>query len=402
MTDKTNDQPSYLEMSDEDMLNAAPPSTEGFVLPDGDATGSADSSAASETPEAGDETPPGSEGSTPPLSGEEEDGDEGGDSAANEDDTAGGVKEGEAGADDKGKAKEGEEVDPAKAEADNPAEVTIDYKAEYEKLFAPFKANGREIQIKSPEDAIALMQMGANYNKKMAALKPNLALMKLLEKNDLLDEGKLSFLIDVDKKNPEAISKLLQDSGLDPLDLGAEKASGYKPNTYAVSEKEVELDGVLDEIKDSTTYHRTIDLVGNKWDVASKKVISDQPGLLKVINGHMQNGVYDIISAEVERERLFGRLSGLSDLEAYKQAGDAINARGGFKHLDTPSPTAPTKTVITAPQPDQAAIDKLKDKRRAASSTKSGAPKDDLKDFNPLNMTDEEFSKLDVEKLIKR
>ena len=34
-------------------------------------------------------------------------------------------------------------------------------------LFSPFKANGREMQVSSVEDIRTLMQMGANYNKKM-------------------------------------------------------------------------------------------------------------------------------------------------------------------------------------------------------------------------------------------
>ena len=38
------------------------------------------------------------------------------------------------------------------------------------KLFAPFKANGKDIKVDSVEEAIALMQMGANYSKKMAGL----------------------------------------------------------------------------------------------------------------------------------------------------------------------------------------------------------------------------------------
>ena len=140
-------------------------------------------------------------------------------------------------------------------------EQTIDYEAAYKKLTAPFKANGREIQVTSVEDAVSLMQMGANYNKKMAALKPNLKLMKLLENNGLLNEEKLSYLIDLEKKNPEAISKLVKDSGVDPLDISAEKAGGYKPGNHAVNDTEVELDQVLDEIKDSSKYVETLDVV---------------------------------------------------------------------------------------------------------------------------------------------
>src|SRR5690606_38757650 len=95
----------------------------------------------------------------------------------------------------------------------------VDHKAIVDKLFAPFKANGKEMVVDNVDDAVALMQMGANYNKKMAALKPNLKLLKLLENNNLLSEEKIGFLIDLDKKNPAAIGKLLKDSGIDPLDV---------------------------------------------------------------------------------------------------------------------------------------------------------------------------------------
>jgi hypothetical protein len=278
---------------------------------------------------------------------------------------------------------------------------TVDYKAEYEKVFAPFKANGREITIKNADDAITLMQMGANYNKKMAALKPNLQLLKLLEKNNLLDESKLSYLIDLEKKNPEAINKLIKDSGIDPMDLDAEKASGYKPNTYTVDEKELELDMVLEEIQDTDTYTRTLEVVGNKWDGASKRAVAEAPQLLKVINGHMMNGVYDIISTEVDRERTFGRLNGLSDIEAYKKVGDAIQARNGFDHLfqNSGNQTPPPPKVIT-PKPKAEDDGKLRDKKRAASSTKPVAANSVAKDFNPLALSDEDFSKMGIAKFL--
>jgi hypothetical protein len=273
-------------------------------------------------------------------------------------------------------------------------ESAVDYKAEYEKLLTPFKANGREIAVSNIDDAIALMQMGANYNKKMAALKPNLKLMKLLENNGLLNEERLSFLIDLEKKNPEAISKLVKDSGLDPLDLDAEKASGYKPNTYTVDDKEMELDTVLDELQGTPSYNRTLDIVSNKWDGPSKQVIANSPQILKVINDHVQSGIYDTIIKEVEKERVFGRLTGLSDIEAYRQVGDSIQARGGFASVGNQEQQNPTKPVVVVPKPKSVDDDKLKDKKRAASSNKPAASVGLTSGFNPLAMSDEEFSKV--------
>ena len=241
------------------------------------------------------------------------------------------------------------------------------------------------------------MQMGANYNKKMAGLKPNLKLMKLLENNGLLSEERISYLIDLEKKNPAAINKLVKDSGLDPMDLDAENASNYTPNTYTVDDREMELDTVLDSIQDSPSYNRTLDIVSSKWDGASKQVIAGSPQLLKVINDHVSSGIYDTIVKEVERERVFGRLNGLSDIDAYRQVGDAIQARGGFNALVQGSSPTPAKP-LTAPganvtKPSQAEQDKLKEKRRAASSTKPAGSGNVVKEFNPLSMSDEEFSK---------
>lgn len=293
------------------------------------------------------------------------------------------------------------EVVEEKTEAENPEEKAeketqaLDYEAEYKRLLAPFKANGREIQVKSVDDAVALMQMGANYNKRMAALKPNLKMLKLLENNGLLSEEKISYLIDLEKKNPAAINKLVKDSGLDPMDLDAEKAGEYKPKIHSVDDREIDLDTVLDEIQETPTYTQTLEIVSKKWDGASKQTIASTPQLLKVINDHVANGIYDLINQEVERERMFGRLNGLSDIEAYRRVGDAINARGGFNHLVSNQGKPNQEPVVVQPKPKAPADDKLNEKRRAASSTKpANVSTTAASDFNPLALSDEEFSKL--------
>lgn len=273
--------------------------------------------------------------------------------------------------------------------------AALDYEAEYKKLLAPFKANGREISVKSVDDAVVLMQMGANYNKKMAALKPNLKLMKLLENNGLLSEEKISFLIDVEKKNPDAINKLVQESGLNPMDFDADKVSEYKPKIHSVDDREIDLDTVLDEIQDTPTYNQTLEIVSKKWDGASKQTVANSPQLLKVINDHVANGIYTMITEEVERERVFGRLNGLSDIEAYRQVGDAIQARGGFNNVGSPAAQTNRTPVVVQPKPNTVDESKLNDKRRAASSTKPGIVTPAAnQDFNPLSLSDDEFSKI--------
>ena len=108
---------------------------------------------------------------------------------------------------DDGKASEETQTEksPDDTEGESSDVPVVDYKAEYEKLLAPFKANGTDMQAQSVEDAIQLMQMGAGFHKKIAALKPAMKQVKLLEKHGLLDEDKLNYLIDLANKKPEAI-----------------------------------------------------------------------------------------------------------------------------------------------------------------------------------------------------
>ena len=264
----------------------------------------------------------------------------------------------------------------------------INYEEAYKKILSPFKANGKEIKVDNVEDAIALMQMGANYNKKMAGLKPNLKLLKMLENNKLLDEKKLAYLIDLDKKNPAAITKLLKDSGVDPLDVDVKAPDNYKPNTYTVDDKEVDLDNVLDEIRDTASFNETLDIIGNKWDKASQKILVENPNIIKIINEHVESGAFQQIKQVVDSERMFGRLTGMSDLEAYKHVGDAINARGGFTK---PSTNTLAQAVVKAKT--KAVDPKLISRKKAASSTKSVASVKQEDDFNPLAMSDEDFEK---------
>ena len=285
-------------------------------------------------------------------------------------------------------------------QTDAAIQAEIDYKAAYERLTTPFKANGREIQVKDVDDAIQLMQMGANYTKKMAALKPNLKLMKLLESNGLMDEEKISYLIDLQAKNPAAISRLVKDSGIDPMDLDEDKAKDYRPTARQVDDRELELDQVIEEIQDSPAYTKTVTVVSKEWDDQSKQAIAQAPQLLKIINSHVESGVYDVIKKEVETERMYGRLTGISDIEAYRQTGDRLQAKGGFNHLGRQETTEAPRIAPPSTKPSPVEDQKTKDRKRAASATTSAAPVTAKPEFNPLALSDEEFSKIANKKFL--
>lgn len=288
-------------------------------------------------------------------------------------------------------------TDEADTDTQDTDTAAPDYKAGYEKVLGKFRANGKDMQVSSIDDAVTLMKMGANYNKKMAGLKPNLKLLKMMENNDLLDESKLSYLIDLDKKNPEAIKKLIKDSGIDPLDVNLKEDTEYKPNTYTVDDKQVELDGVLDEIRETDSFEDTVDIVSNKWDASSRKIMIENPAIIKTINEHVESGIYSQINTIVESERMLGRLTNLSDLEAYKQVGDTLKANGAFNHQQQQEKD-PAGKVDTAKK--KVVDPKLKSRKKAAGATKSVASNKQKKEFNPLAMSDEEFEKISSGKFI--
>jgi len=272
----------------------------------------------------------------------------------------------------------------------------INYKEEYEKFMAPFKAAKRQIKPDSPEDMRRLAQMGADYSRKMEAMKPYQRVIKTLEKNGLLDIEKVNFLIDLEKKNPEAIKKFLRDNDIDPMRMDLESDTEYKPTDHMIGDKELELDAVLDEIRDTPPFTRTVKTITEDWDSASKQVLMGNPSIIKDINEHIGNGMFDQVIAQMEHERTFGRLKGLSDLEAYKTVGDAIHAAGGFNQPNQSGTSTSGNTNQDFSQDSGSRFskeDELRNRKKAASPTKGNASTGKPK-LNLAAMTDEQIEKL--------
>ena len=351
------DQDNSLSMSDEDFLNTEPPAAleaeAGEVLPDPDKTVEEEVEA-EEKPEA-EEAVVETEVPEP--------------------------------------GKEGEEAETA-------APVEVDYKAEYEKLMAPFQANGIELKPKSIDDVVRLMQMGANYHKKMAGLKPSMKVLKLLEKNDLLDQDKLNYLIDLNSKNPAAITKLLKESGMDPLDINVQEETNYQPTSRNVSDTEIDLDSVLDAIKDTPTYSKTLNVITKQWDDASRSVVAGMPNIISVINGHIADGTYDKVMGAVTYERSLGNLQGVADLDAYKQMGDKLQAQGQLGAVANPQNSGvPARVAPVKPKVNSKDENTRQAQKKAASPTQN-AGKTAATTFNPLEMSDEDIEKFDESKLL--
>tara|TARA_R110000850_G_scaffold233967_3_gene358865 strand:+ start:7620 stop:8804 length:1185 start_codon:yes stop_codon:yes gene_type:complete len=295
---------------------------------------------------------------------------------------------------------EGEAPAEEAAEDKDPADPVVpetDYKNLYEKMMAPFKANGKEFKPSNPEEAVRLMQMGANYTKKMQALQPNLKLMRMLENNNLLDESKLSYLIDLEQKNPQAIQKLLRDGNIDPLDLDLSAEPAYSPGDHAVSDNEMAFHDALANVRMTSTGTETIQHINSQWDQESKQALYREPVLLNIIDEQRANGVYGRISAEIDRERVLGNLPNMSFLQAYRHVGDRLFAAQQLQPEapqpvnPAPAPQAPQVLDTRPAMPKPAAANG--DKARAISSAPRSKPAP-AASFDPFAMSDEQIMAL--------
>ena len=259
------------------------------------------------------------------------------------------------------------------------AYTEADYEAFYQTMTKPFKANGREISISNADDAIKLMQMGANYSKKMEQLKPKQALLKVLEENKLDNKEQLGYLIDLAQKKPEAIAKLIKESNIDLYEFDTDLANDYQPNL---------------EIKEATLFEETLqelltsnsgmyDVINDmsKWDNESKDVIFAEPQMLRLISEQKANGLYDTIVNTIETEKMFGRMAGMSFLQAYATIEQQLVNENNQSNK------------FTAPRPNNNKTNNSTDKRRKAGlpNTNSSTVQEQ---FNPLTVSDEELLKM--------
>ena len=259
---------------------------------------------------------------------------------------------------------------------------TIDYKTAYEAIFKPFKANGKEITPRNVDDVINLMQMGANYTKKMQVIAPMKKVIESLNKAEI-DEENLNFLIDVYKGDKEAIKKLLKKHSVDPIELDLEETN-YVPKNNIVSDEDVEFSNVIDDIRDSLP--KIQDIINSKWDKNSKDKLLSDPRLLRALHEEIQYGRFDKIQAQVEMEKMFGRYRGVSDLDAYID----IVTKVVQKESQQPEPKVESK-------PEPKVTRSIPDKTKAAPTKTKSTTKSSLTAKDILSMSEEDFNKLNID-----
>lgn len=277
----------------------------------------------------------------------------------------------------------------------------IDYKSEYEKITAPFKASGKTIQVRDSNEVISLMQKGVDYTKKQQALKPRLKELQILENQNMLGDN-LGYAIDLFNGNTKALAKLIKERNIDISELspnmyGDEENNSpdYTPTNYSISDAEMRLKDVELTLKDSPNFQRLFTTL-TELDDDSKAKFRSNPDLLLRLNEHMDSGLYDQIQNELEHRRIVGDASvdGMNFYDAYTAVGNEIlayNARVAQQQQQQ-------QQQQYAEQYQQQQLQQKKNSAKSTNSRSTGRINHPVM-YDPLTCSDEEFAQMDLKQL---
>lgn len=268
---------------------------------------------------------------------------------------------------------------------------TPNYEEFYKRVMAPFKANGKTIQLNSTEEAIALMQKGVDYTRKMQDIARYRKPMLMLERANLLNEDQISFFIDLVNGDQEAIRKLLKDKNIDAFSLPSEdEPINYVAGAHKISDDQINFKEQLDNI---ATQPKGVEFLKevNDYDQQSKDHIYKEPRILQALYQQKQGGLYDKIVEEIERQRILGQIpDNVPFLIAYNTIGNKLFGQGSNNQqsrngLATQQPLT-RKPAITS--------NRLNNSQRAKSAGLTRTSNRSVgRTKNPLEMSDEEFLK---------
>ena len=279
---------------------------------------------------------------------------------------------------------------------DTSSDSATDYESQYKKIVGtPFKANGKEITVDSAEDAIKLMQMGANYHKQMQQLKPAKRIIAMLEQAGMLDENKLNHAIDIMNGNSAAIHKLIQERNVDVSDLYSDSEVDYTPNQHQVTDERIELDTLFNELNSTSHGQRVLQEVAGTWDEKSRYTIGQTPEILRLLSNQIESGIYDVIVAEVDKQRMLGNIPANAPmLQAYEQVGKYLQANGRLIPAGSNVGKVPTQQTKEFKQ-HQATVPSngSNTRKRVANTARSNTSSISTQMDNVFAMSDEDFKR---------
>lgn len=295
-------------------------------------------------------------------------------------------------------------ADKAKPDATEDKQLDNEGLANFHKaLTAPLKAAGHEFSLDDPNQIRELVSKGLDYTRKMQQISHLRGIGEILREHDMLDPVKLAYAVDLANHKPEAIARLIKESGVDTFELGDDVADSYQatPANIEGKAKEVSVREIVEQYKDDENFNSVFN-EARQWDNESQVTLVNNPEVLHLLAAHANNGVYKQVMAKVIQERA---ITGTTEpiLQHYNRVGQAMFAAendGGI--AQAPQKQAPAKServVIKRKSVDEAT------RRKALAPTASTKTKSkSLKITSAAdiyNMSEDEFKNLDPDILRK-
>jgi len=280
---------------------------------------------------------------------------------------------------------ESQESDQEEVAEDDSETAELDYKDAYDSVLQPIKVSGEDVQVKSVSDLRTLASMGIDYSRKMRDIKPLRALGQTLEKAGLMSDGNIDEqallrLIDIKNGNRDALSDLMKEQDIDPFELEMDDFT-YETESTMVDESSVAFSDIEKELVSRGSINKVVEAI-NKFDAESKAFFNDEPSNLLGLEEDIASGAYAQIISQVHYEKSVGRMTDLSDMEAYIEI-----ASGGKSNNENSLAQEQEVTPVQKPRVNSS-------KRKAAGIAKKAPVSKQKKTYDYAAMSDEEFEAL--------
>ena len=285
-----------------------------------------------------------------------------------------------------------EEEEAPKEEVDSETDEETAKEEIIEIVKRKFKASGEEYEFTDTEmleQFEGVFGKAVDYTQKMQKMKPYRKMISALE-TEGVTQDQLNLALDVLKGDKAAIKQLAKDRDIDLSDLDFDKDTDpYTPTEYGDSEFQSTIKEIESSIGNDPEYTTTVDIIDNRWDDGSRKLIADNPHIITALHNDVKSGLFAKVQPEATKLQMLDGNS-KSSLDYYLLAGEA--------HRTATESETSQQTVDELNKPAQEAEDKHSKEsseavdKRAASSTPASSGKKGVIDYlNDDN--DEDYDK---------
>lgn len=269
-----------------------------------------------------------------------------------------------------------------------------------------YKINGKDVKIEDPKEIRRMVSRGIHLESRIAAMHDNAQVGAAIAKAGVKAED-IGLLIDILAKKPEAIAKVVKDSGLDINSLYDDEEKEYKPSALPLPS----------DVESKFTLHTTVHghdenymfalNEANEWDAESQSIILQNPNVLNILAQHKADGTFDEISEVVTRKRtLEGDTRPV--IAVYDEVGRALYAQKQQQQKAAPKtvntgnaakPKLPKRTRIV--DADLERKRKIVQGARGKTKNKARQDVDALSVSDIQSMSQEDFESIDPNKFFE-